>query len=750
MNDSFSLLAKSIRQNKIDKNKLLNNIKEIKEAQSQKEYYIRKVIFIQKMIRGHLFRIKYGRLLDEINIKTIIDYLYEKKKKRIHKHKDEIISFFVSKYINKHKRKKNNILFEQYKIHCINLIKAYFKGILVRKKVNEKLSIIKKAKKLIFKHILSLRTILILKSNTIQNLLCDIAKIKYQLKNCSNEKSKELKNKLSKNINLFYDTYFYAKDNCNWGNEKKDNYFREKWSKKYFDIIYTNKNDEKNKNGNDEIFFFEKNKTNDINIYSSNKRLRYQNITNSKILPNNLSESIKNKNIYETKNDIDEFQIETNQNNKKKYRYSLPESNNGINTQRDSRKFISDKNFKFQIKNMDLNNINNKLFYSSKKINGFVPNEEIYPKSMNNYYQLEEREIKPLKTKDILNCKNPFGIREVTYKKSNTLKESNENLFSKTENIFYKRNSAKIINRDEKPIGGNKINYNELFGQNGELIFEGDPFGGAKQFETKKDKINNISKSSKIKKKPIYDARKAIEEAKIKEEKEKNIGEKEEKHNKFREFIKEMKKINSNINKNDNKDNSNKNKDKELDLKKRYSENINSKVVNKINGININEPKNINEYFEINEEGNKNIIKEEKKKKMKREKSANKSSNQILRQRLHDLEKTPAPSINKKGIKSKIKCWFNQENQKSAKNDKNKIENFFDMKLLQLNSDINRISNEFNIENYFSKKEEKMKKYNDVPYIKPNYKYVNYIKNIDINEYQNLLNDINKEYKILK
>ena len=135
---------------------------------------------------------------------------------------------------------------------------------------------------------------------------------------------------------------------------------------------------------------------------------------------------------------------------------------------------------------------------------------------------------------------------------------------------------------------------------------------------------------------------------------------------------------------------------------------------------------------------------------MKREKSANKSSNQILRQRLHDLEKTPAPSINKKGIKSKIKCWFNQENQKSAKNDKNKIENFFDMKLLQLNSDINRISNEFNIENYFSKKEEKMKKYNDVPYIKPNYKYVNYIKNIDINEYQNLLNDINKEYKILK
>ena len=752
MNDSFSLLAKSIRQNKIDKNKLLNNLKEIKEAQSQKEYYIRKIINLQKMIRGYLFRIKYGRLLDEINIKTIIDYLYEKKKKRIHKHKDEIISFFVSKYINKHKRKKNSILLEQYKIHCVNLIKAYFKGILVRKKVKEKLSKIEKAKKLIFKHILALRTILILKSSTIQNLLCDIAKIKYQLKNCSYEKSKELRNKLNKNINLFYDTYFYAKDNCNWGNEKKDNYFEEKWSKKYFDIINTNKNDEKNKNGNDEIFFFEKNKTNDINIYSSSKRLRYMNITNSKILPKNLSESIKN-NIYETNNNIHEFQIESkenniNQNSKKRYRYSLQTSNNGINTQKNSKKFISDKNLKFQIKNMDLNNINNKLFYSSKKINGFVPNEEIYPKSMNNYYKLEEREIKPLKTKDILNCKNPFGIRETTYKKSNTLKESNENLFSKTDNLFSKRNSAKIINRDEKPIGGNKINYNELFGQNGELIFEGDPFGGAKQFETKKDKINNISKSSKIKKKPIYDARKAIEEAKIKEAKEKNSGEKEEKNNKFREFIKEMKKINCNINKNDNKENSSKNK--ELDIKKRFSENISSEDKKKVNGININEQSNINDYIEIKDKGNKNNIKDENKKKIKREKSAGKSSNQILRQRLHELEKTPAPAINKNGIKSKIKCWFNQENPQTAKNDKNKIENFFDMKLLQLNSDINKISNDFSIDNYFSKKEEKMKKFSDIPYIKQNYKYVNYIKNIDINEYQNMLNNINKEYKILK
>ena len=201
MNDSFSLLAKSIRQNKINKEELLNNLKEIAEAQAQKEHYIKNVIKLQKCIRGFLFRKQYGLLLEEININTVIDYLYEKKKKRIQQHKDEIISFFVLKYINKRKKKKNNILLEQYKVHCANLIKARLKGIVIRKKIKKKLALIRKAKNLIFKHILSLRTILILKSSAIQNLLCDIAKIKYQLKNCQKDRSKELRNKLNKNIN---------------------------------------------------------------------------------------------------------------------------------------------------------------------------------------------------------------------------------------------------------------------------------------------------------------------------------------------------------------------------------------------------------------------------------------------------------------------------------------------------------------------------------------------------------------------
>ena len=756
MNDSFSLLAKSIRQNKINKEELLNNLKQISEAQYQKDHYIKKVITIQKCFRGYLFRKNYGLLLEEININTVIDYLYEKKKKRIHEHKDEIISFFVLKYINKRKKKKT-ILVEQYKIHCANLIKARLKGIVIRKKIRKKLEIIRKAKSLILKHILSLRTILILKSSAIQNLLCDIAKIKFQLKNCRNDKIKELRNKLNKNINLFYDTYFYAKDNCNWGNESKENFFEEKWHKKYFDIINMSyKNDERNKNGgNDQLYFLEKNDymDNSSKIFSTSKRQRKQNFNSSKIVPKNLSESLKNKK-YENKEFTIEFKIEEkenifNPNNKSKYRNSLNVANNLINSKKEKSKFFSDKNLKMQINNIDLNNINSNMFHSNKKLNGFVPDEEIDQKSTNTYYLMEEREIKPLKTKDILNCKNPFGIREPQYKKSNTFKEVKDNLFYQTDILFYKRNSAKLINRDEKPIGGNKINYNELFGEDGELKFEGDPFGGAKQFETKKDKdkINNISKSSKINKKPVYDARKAIEEAKIKEGKNGERKDKE-KHNQFREFLKEMKKINYNEieNKNDNKIK----KDNELKITKRYSENINYEVEEKMNGIKLLKAETMNDYFENKVAENKNIIEHTNKKVVKRENSLNKSSNQILRKKLHDLEKTPAPALNKKGIRSKVNCWFNKESPKNNKNNKNKVENYIDTKLVELNIEINKINSSFNLNTYFEQKEEKMKKYRNVPFIKKSDNYVDYIKNIDLNEYENMLNDIDKEYKILK
>ena len=106
----------------------------------------------------------------------------------------------------------------------------------------------------------------------------------------------------------------------------------------------------------------------------------------------------------------------------------------------------------------------------------------------------------------------------------------------------------KDLDRNERPIGGSKnLDYNAMFGEGGE--FNGDPFGGSKQIrnnnrnENNKEK-NKIHRNSKVnntnnKKKPVYDARKAIEEAKLKEAKEG----KKEKPSAFREFLKEMKKI---------------------------------------------------------------------------------------------------------------------------------------------------------------------------------------------------------------
>ena len=712
MNDSFSLLAKSIRQNKINKLELLNNLKQISEAQSQKDNYIKKVIILQKYIRGILFRKKYSLLLDEINIKTVIDYLYEKKKKRIHDHSEEIISFFVKKYINKRKKKKS-ILYEQYKIHCANLIKARFKGILVRQKIKKN----------------------------------------FGIKNGFQKLDDETKNESEKKMKLISDE-----------KNKNGNY------------VWNNENDE---NGQNQYYVSNNKKNNyDYNQINSSKRLNHNyNLNSLKITPNNLSENLQkydnenNKNIHGfnfEENKLENYYSNSNY-NAKKNRYSLNEitnkMQNGINSNRDKNRFVSDKNvkkkfmreessyLKMQIIDIDLNNIGgNKLFYSSKNINGFNPNGEICDKEINNYNQNEEREIKPLKTKDILNCKNPFGIRGSTYKKSNTLKESPKKIFD-TQNFL--GNSSKIINRDEKPIGGNKINYNELFGQDGEIKFEGDPFGGARQFETNKDKINSIKKASN-KKKPIYDARKAIEEAKLKEEKNGKDKEKDNKnkHNQFREFLKEMKKININKDKENNKNSI----EKDINIMKRNSENIPYLIKDKINGINIYDDKNIinddNNKLEFEERKNSEIsqknIPQVNKKISKREKSINKSSNQLLRQKLHELEKTPAPALNKRGIKSKVKCWFNKESprnkNKKDEEDKEK-ENYIEKILIQINLELNKINGIFNIDNYFDQKEIKMKKYSNIPYIKKNDEYG---KNIDMNDYENLLNEISKEYKILK
>ena len=194
-----------------------------------------------------------------------------------------------------------------------------------------------------------------------------------------------------------------------------------------------------------------------------------------------------------------------------------------------------------------------------------------------------------------------------------------------------------------------------MLGEEGEINFEGDPFGGAKQFETDKSKIHHHkSNSVTVRKKPIYDARKAIEEAKLKVAKDG----KKEKHTEFRDFLKEMKKISAEekLKKNNN---NGKKENEIIDFKKSYSESINKNGNEIINGNNVYK----NNYIE---DKNKSIEISKKKDYIKREKSTNKSSsNKMLRKKLHDIEKSHAV-LNIKDVKSKIECWFDNNSNNNG------------------------------------------------------------------------------------
>ena len=166
-----------------------------------------------------------------------------------------------------------------------------------------------------------------------------------------------------------------------------------------------------------------------------------------------------------------------------------------------------------------------------------------------------------------------------------------------------------------------------------------------------------------------------------------------------------------------------------------------------------------------------------------------KSSNRMLRKKLHDLEKAPAPVLNIKGAKSKIECWFDnnannnngnkymeystQKNSSCVKYNgqnkikkpisegrvdkknhkilskklKHKIEDYVENKLSQLYIQIDKINDIFSIETYFKQKETKMRKFKNIPYIKESNFY---IKKYTNEVYDILLKDINKEYKKLK
>lgn len=350
MNDSFSQLAKKIRQNKINK----REIKKIKrEIIDEKVLNIIKndmAIRIQKIFRGFLYRREYYDFLEQENTETIIDYLYEKKINRIHSNAKKIISNHISDYIINKREEKEKM--NEQKVYYIDLIKAVLRGMLFRKKFKKEIYSLKEIQNKIERYILGYKIKLILRSNNIQSLLIDIANIKSSLNSidksneANSQKVKELKTKLTKNINLFYFTFYQMKENSNWISQTK---IKEPWIRKYMSIIYKDYIDEaenQKSNSNNNIFVKPK------SIYSNQKKIR------------RLKENNSNKNNEVNNNKKDVMRSVDYLNNSKNNTISYDRENSGIVTNNEKENLNTESNIyssNLNKENKDINNSANNL-----------------------------------------------------------------------------------------------------------------------------------------------------------------------------------------------------------------------------------------------------------------------------------------------------------------------------------------------------------------------------------------------------
>ena len=262
---------------------------------------------------------------------------------------------------------------------------------------------------------------------------------------------------------------------------------------------------------------------------------------------------------------------------------------------------------------------------------------------------------------------------------------------------------------------------------------------------------------------------------------------KKEKPSAFREFVKEMKKISAEEKAGKLGENSPKISNKDLKNKKYEKDELQIKN---------------NNYTEENPENIKSEDNQESQKNEKRipiHRRRPETKDMIMRKKLHQLEQSPPPMLNIKGIKSKIECWGPSNDTKNIKNNKNIIEknnkritniskknninndskeeiNIYSIskkesemqknkqemdmgkieekmkknalkKLIKIENQINKIDNEFNLDIYFKEKEKKMEEFGKIPYIKKEY---NYVKRYSNEIYARLAKQLIAMYQELK
>ena len=763
MDDSFSALARKIRSKKLNKEDIENLKKEAIECKIERNRRQKKAIEIQRAIRGFLARKKFKILEDKININTIIDYLYEKKLKRIHKHSSQIISYFIYKYIERQRKIKNKLI-NEYKIHCSDLIKAFIKGIIIRKKIKDDLELIRNNKKILEPYFLSFKTRLMLKCTSIQNILADIANIKFLLQdekeqNQSEEGKqaiKELKMKLRKKYNEFYLIFYQNKMTSEWVDEERTS---DPWLNKYQkilngeDITFMNKNNINDNTDNDNY-----NQNNNNNQIKEKSQRRPKNIDNNENIEYDYSNNNNYENNYieeESSNNIMNMdsQIQNIPQTQKVYK----EDDRPIKPMKNNNFMNSENPFGLSKNGFPEDHINSNINYNSQRI---AQNQKSKIKRNSKTGNASNKKIKNL---DNNNSESQYNQNEEESKSQSQYQDNQNNI-----------NNNQYNDYDERPIGMKKIDYNTMFGEG--QNFEGDGFGGINQkINPNQNQRKIIKNKTSPRKKPVYDARKAIEEAKLREAKEG----KKEKPSAFREFVKEMKKLSA----------------EEKAGKVSNNENSPKKSIKKNNYIK-----------EDNNNYNSNLSKEEHENQEQRSRRIPiksrkvETKDMIMRRKLHELERSPPPILNIKGAKSKIECWgpsnevkrqritqYNNEKEKKMKNNiakknnyqaesrdsvnlnsankksievnqkKNKVvdpkkieekaKKMALKKLSKIENQINRIEATFNLDNYFKNKERKMMEFGKIPYIKKEY---NYVKKYSNEVYANLVTHLMSQFQELK
>lgn len=162
----------------------------------------------------------------------------------------------------------------------------------------------------------------------------------------NSQKVKELKTKLTKNINLFYFTFYQMKENSNWISQTK---IKEPWIRKYMSIIYKDYIDEaenQKSNSNNNIFVKPK------SIYSNQKKIR------------RLKENNSNKNNEVNNNKKDVMRSVDYLNNSKNNTISYDRENSGIVTNNEKENLNTESNIyssNLNKENKDINNSANNL-----------------------------------------------------------------------------------------------------------------------------------------------------------------------------------------------------------------------------------------------------------------------------------------------------------------------------------------------------------------------------------------------------